>query len=865
MNIQLIDFSIIIFFASASIVETETYKFGNEYQFEQTILFYDGSKSHIGYQIKGELKLELLNKDLYLIQLENPKLLFYSKKCPKNYGFVPHKSNIDSYNNDPFIVELSEGKVTKIFIVEEDDKGIINLKKAISNLFQFQTSNYHGVESDLSGTCTVSYKVTNSDHIVKIKDNCILSNSTAFKTSIWGGKLISKRKGDIFLENGKIISIISWEEHVLTPHLSELIISNISSKVEMKLSGSEILKEKYPSEDMKSIVAKVEANKGKVFEIYDLGPQRIEDSCLNCPRFAKVISENAEYLEDKYLGSSKSASVYIEAVKAARRSSLHDIYNVINAKRNKKILPQLMDILGAAQTINTHQAAFKVLKINTEKYDLNLCERYFWALSMAPTIQPYILAELQELVKTKHQNNKLWQTIILTMATAVNKYATHQEHSDEVVTQMVDLLKNKVKKCKGNEQCQELYIKALSSIHNEKSISVLLEIIDTAPKKSIARAMKGISKINPQLWNKDIVSVAEEVLQSSQTYDSSARIFAMDILLRSRPSLGLLSRIVSVLKQEDKSRELKEYLLQRLVELSESNNTFKKLWKQIYIENGYNNYDALGQGGLSTAFARPFMPNGTLSTSQEIVGGILKQGTVNINLLHNEKIVNPFTLGIFAAGLASFVSTDEESSEDEEISTAGLELTVLGVDLRPFIFFNGTGELMGHVWSGTASSLTPVYQALLFLEDDTFSIFLGIGEELVVRLESAASVDLSGEIEISLWNRNAHSLVKNRAGIFLRNSISINAPYIEANMNADLSVEPELNLSADLDFSNGATLCLQLHQPKTSINGRSEKWESIIGTNKMARRTRNMLLPVYGKTYALNFKNNYMCNKIFSS
>lgn len=37
-----------------------------------------------------------------------------------------------------------------------------------------------------------------------------------------------------------------------------------------------------------------------------------------------------------------------------------------------------------------HKAAFKLLNINTEKY-LNLCERYFWALSMAPTIQPHIL------------------------------------------------------------------------------------------------------------------------------------------------------------------------------------------------------------------------------------------------------------------------------------------------------------------------------------------------------------------------------------------------------------------------------------------------------------------------------------------
>lgn len=72
-----------------------------------------------------------------------------------------------------------------------------------------------------------------------------------------------------------------------------------------------------------------------------------------------------------------------------------------------------------------------------------------------------------------------------------------------------------------------------------------------------------------------------------------------------------------------------------------------------------------------------------------------------------------FQLGIFAGGLSSFVSSDEENSGDDETSTAGLELSVLGVDLRPFVFFNGTGELMGHVWSGTASSLTPAYQVII--------------------------------------------------------------------------------------------------------------------------------------------------------
>lgn len=72
-------------------------------------------------------------------------------------------------------------------------------------------------------------------------------------------------------------------------------------------------------------------------------------------------------------------------------------------------------------------------------------------------------------------------------------------------------------------------------------------------------------------------------------------------------------------------------------------------------------------------------------------------------------------LGLFAGGLSSFVSSNDETDPDptidpNESANGGMELTVLGVQLRPFVFFASQGELMGHVWSGTASDKTPAYQ-----------------------------------------------------------------------------------------------------------------------------------------------------------
>ena len=71
-------------------------------------------------------------------------------------------------------------------------------------------------------------------------------------------------------------------------------------------------------------------------------------------------------------------------------------------------------------------------------------------------------------------------------------------------------------------------------------------------------------------------------------------------------------------------------------------------------------------------------------------------------------------LGVFAGGLSSFSSNanaeEVDSDGAEESATAGIELSLLGSQLRPFVFFNGQGELMGHLWSGTASTRTPALE-----------------------------------------------------------------------------------------------------------------------------------------------------------
>lgn len=109
-------------------------------------------------------------------------------------------------------------------------------------------------------------------------------------------------------------------------------------------------------------------------------------------------------------------------------------------------------------------------------------------------------------------------------------------------------------------------------------------------------------------------------------------------------------------------------------------------------------------------------------------------------------------------------SSSEEEQDDDEIienqpATAGMEITVQNSYFRPLKFFNGQTELMGHVWSGTASEPTTAYKATMLLHDHQQFLRLANGAALEIHINGAVSIDLNGQIQISIWNRNAHCQV----------------------------------------------------------------------------------------------------------
>lgn len=379
--------------------------------------------------------------------------------------------------------------------------------------------------------------------------------------------------------------------------------------------------------------------------------------------------------------------------------------------------------------------------------------------------------------------------------------------------------------CEQSE-CKAIYIRGLQNYRCVRVISVLFENVFDGDKIVSVASMRALKSFPPNVWTNEHKMLLRSVFfQIKKKFDSTARTIALDILLSLRPNKQETQEFLTYLKSHDKNYEVKQYLIQRLQMISDECSRFRAVVKELITNNKQlNNYNILAQKGLSTALSRTFSKapgfNASLISIQEMNSGVLKSGIVDLVLEADHDKYSAFSLGIYAGGLSSFVGGNAEADDDEKDespATAGMELIVQGSYLRPLQFFNGQSELMGHVWTGTASETTPAYQATTILQDHFEFIRLQNGQTITVKVLGALSIDLSGHVKFSLWNRNAHAVVTKSSAFAVQGRFSIDTSFISVQSEFDAAQGPQLNLETDLDFSGDLKLCMQLSQPLTVV------------------------------------------------
>lgn len=850
---------------------------GFTYDLKTTVLLGEISRlggsgvGDVGFQITAKLQVLPLWKDpsdsekvLVSIKTLSPQLWIKSRKAPEPEGFVEHSSRIVDMPKDPILVLFKKGQIIHTFAISSESLSSLNFKRGIASAFQYKT--YEGTvqERDASGLCNVTYTFLNSPSYEKKKDDCKRIKSTHFNP-ILGVKIKSDSIAKYDLTDQLLLQkIVEDEKHEMSLIARPEAKTAVSVHRILQLLSDTLKEAPKIASTYTEVINKFDSN-------YVSVSIEAQNEYIPCPEAGCVTLENVldssySALESSALGTAKSASAFLKLVPLIRNASAENLAKILKSPRYHDILPQLYDLYGSASTSEAHLAAMKILRRDETGENT---ERYLWALSMSPFPDPVIIKDVLTRSEETLQNEKISETLALTAAAMAKRYGTIN-----IVEKVKDSLELGLYSC-SDEPCKIKFLRALGNLGAKSVIPILIKHTNSSKALSVI-AWKSLVSYDKSYITNEIKDIAiKNFLQlTGQKLDSSVRTLALNVLLQNDPSIEDLQQLLKYLVKREPVYEVKKFLLQRLTQLADTDVSFRnKFQKAVKMELKKSvNYNTFGLRGLSTAFTRNFLnsagTNGTLVTIQEINSGLLKRGIVDIvleNGLHKNTF---FSLGLFAGGLNSFISSNDPEENDvsaeNEAATAGMELSLLGVDIRPFVFFSGQGELMGHVWSGTASERTPAFQTIVNLHRHRELISLSSGFIVEIDVEGALSFDLAGQVQLSLWSRNAKSLVEMGAGVAIQGSSKILTNFVQSRAEFTLTLEPKLELATDVDFSGPVSLCMRLAQKQTAIKHNIYKVERIPGSRHRLRKTRREAFISPARSYLLNNKNNEMCSKIFS-
>lgn len=300
--------------------------------------------------------------------------------------------------------------------------------------------------------------------------------------------------------------------------------------------------------------------------------------------------------------------------------------------------PQILDLLGGASTLEAHEAVKKVIDFKDDA-EVDNVERYLQALAVGVRPNPAIILDLLRIVEDKSLGDKVKATMIHTVGSMARRFAhsPNQNYSNEAVVKVQTYFTDSIAAC-DDSLCYVQYLNGMNNLQSVELIDLLFEYVNHTDRSISVAAMKALRNFPASVWNEKHIQQFEDIFyQKEKRFDSSVRTLALDIVLNSEFSDTQLKKLLSHLKANDRAFEVKKYLFEMIQMLASENAELnEKVQTIIKNDKTLNNYHIIGQKGLTTALSRKYSTrspfNATLISIQEIFGGILKRGSVDLTI-----------------------------------------------------------------------------------------------------------------------------------------------------------------------------------------------------------------------------------------
>ncbi|KAJ6657769.1 hypothetical protein lerEdw1_001956 [Lerista edwardsae] len=394
----------------------------------------------------------------------------------------------------PLFIHWNNGKVEAIYEEQAGQPLMMELKRGLASLFQFQTQSGTVTEDDISGTCQVTYTVSKAS-ILKTKDlrSCRRQKFGFSSVNKIFGILRQPTSKILYSVDGNLIkSVLSEESHVLSLTLKSSIGVNITSRQHLELltqvPGS---KEVHGKSLQEALVAAIP---GKAQPIH-MASEPLKRACTQCPTLKTYLKTLAKRRVRMDVAKARNTWRFQKVVQMLRDAKKRDILLLLK-KAPEEMASFYVEAAVAAQSAASLTALSEFLDFGSPK-QTPLLEKFLYAAAFSPRPSKDLLRLVLDKLNGKKPDASIWETGNIVIGSLVGKLCQMKLCELQDVRQGIETVLQRLNNAKSDSE-KVVYLLSLSNALLPEAIPALLRYAEEGSASVSAAAVSALQRYPAQ-------------------------------------------------------------------------------------------------------------------------------------------------------------------------------------------------------------------------------------------------------------------------------------------------------------------------------------------------------------------------------
>ncbi|XP_009464350.1 PREDICTED: microsomal triglyceride transfer protein large subunit-like [Nipponia nippon] len=763
----------------------------------------------------------------------------------------------------PVFISWSSGKVKAFYGDETESILVSNLKRGIVSLLQLQPHAGTAVEEDVSGSCQVTYTVSNHS-VTKTKDllSCSKPKSGfASVNKIFGVEWHPTSKSQYMMKDNLLQWVLAEESHMVSPALRSTIGIKIRSRQQLQLASPLMPgPTEVAGQSLEDALASMEGPH-QPLGMASLPFRRVCTRCPSLRAYLKAFDSQRVKMDTSKAATTWHFQRFIQMLRSAKK---RDVLQLLR-RAPEEMLPFVVEAAVAAQSVASLAALSDFLDFSKEPK--SLLEKFLYAAAFSPRPSGELLRLVLDKLNGKQLAPEVQQTGIVAMGSLVGKLCQQKLCGLQEVERGVETILRGLKGAKEESEVV-IYLLALGNAVLPETIPTLLDHAEEGPASITSAAISALQQFPARHISSKVKRAMRRIFhEKRKSYEKACRLAAAEILLDNEPSP--MDVINILLAANELETETATFLLLKVQNcLRADYHPARKIMKDIMRDPRINNYNFFSKAGISSSFSGP------LTVTQDLLstfgldllfleGGFLRKSVSDFSLLSHGQQLRAAQVTIEAQGMESMLGENVLEGEEEPELMAGMSAIFFDVQLRPIVFFQGYTDLMAKVLLSSGEP-TSVVKGNLLLMDHHQVIPLQSGLQAVIKLQGGLGLDISADMDVSIWEQELKTSISTRGSLAIDFQAELDAPFLQATLRSQTELETSIQFDTILRFSSSPVLmCLQLKEEQVPYREIFTVSKSAGSQSSTARKGRQGTMP--GREFALHQANSKVCNLLLTA